>query len=51
MSHTQDMVMITPAISFEIFEGVILVSVKENYFKVLNSTCVKVAADTNKSQE
>ena len=51
MSHTQDMVMTTPTISLEIFEGEILVSVKENNFKVLNSTCVKVSADTNKSHE
>ena len=49
MSNTQDMVMITAAISLEIFEGEILVFVKEN--KVLNSTCAKVTADTNKSQE
>ena len=47
MSHTQDMVMKTPAISLEIFEGGILVFVKQNNFKVVNSTCVKVTADTN----
>ena len=51
MSHTQDMVMITPAISLEIFEEEILVFAKENNFKVLNSTCVKVTADTVRSQE
>ena len=51
MSHTQDMVMITPAISLEIFEGEILVFVKLNNFKVLKSTCFKVPADTNTSQE
>ena len=45
MSHTQDMVMITATISLEIFRGEILVFVKENNFKVLNS------ADTNRSQE
>ena len=48
MSHTQDMVMITPAFSLEIVEGEILVFVKENHVKVLNSTCVKV---TNRSHE
>ena len=46
MSHTQDMVMITPAISLEIFEREILVFGKLNNFKVLNST-----ADINISQE
>ena len=51
MSHTQEMVMITPATSLEIFEWEILVFVKQNNFKVLNSTCVKVTADNNKSQE
>ena len=51
MNHTQDIVMITPAIYLEIFEEEILVFVKENYVKVLNSTFVKVTADTNKSQE
>ena len=51
MSHTQDMVMITPEISLEIFEGDIQVFVEQNKFKVLNSTCVKVTADTNRSQE
>ena len=51
MSHTQDMVTITPAISFEIFEGEIKVFVSQNYFKVLYSICVKVTADTNRSQE
>ena len=35
MSHSGDMVMITPAISLEIFEGEILVFVKRNNFKVL----------------
>ena len=34
MSHTQDMVMITLAISLEIFEGELLVFVTQNYFKV-----------------
>ena len=51
MSHGEDMVMTTPAISLEIFEGEILIFVKQNNFKVLNSTCVKVTADTNISQE
>ena len=51
MSHSGDMVMITPAISLEIFEGEIFVFVKQNNLKVLNSTCVKVTADTNKSEE
>ena len=51
MSQTQDMVMITPAFSLEIFEGEILGLVRENNFYVLNSTCVKVTADTNRSQE
>ena len=51
MSHTQDMVMITATFSLEIFGGEILVFVKENNYKVLNSTCVKVTADTNRSQE
>ena len=51
MSHTQDMVMITPAIYLEIFEGEILVFVQQNNFKVLSSTCVKVTADTNRSQK
>ena len=51
MSHTQDMVMNTPAISLEIFKGEIVVFVKLNYFKVLNLTCFKVTADTNRSQE
>ena len=51
MSHTQEMVMITPAISLEIFEREILVFVKLNNFKVFNSTSVKVTADTNRSQE
>ena len=51
MSHTQDMVMITPAISLESFKGEILVFVKLNYLKVLNLTYVKVTADTNRSQE
>ena len=43
--------MITPAISLEIFKGDIQVFTKQNTFKVLNSTCVKVTADTNRSQE
>ena len=51
MSHTQDRVMITPAISLYMFEGDTQVFVKQNNFKVLNSTCVKVTADTNRSQE
>ena len=51
MSHTFDMVMITPAISLEIFQGEIYVFVKENNFEVLNSKCVKVIADINRSQE
>ena len=51
MSHTQDIVMITPAISFQIFEGEIWVFEPQNDFKVLSSTCVKVTADTNRSQE
>ena len=51
MSHTQDMVMITLAISLEIFEGELLVFVTQNYFKVSNSTCVQITADTNISQE
>ena len=34
MSHTQDMVMIPPAISLKIFEGEILDFVKQNNFKV-----------------
>ena len=51
MNHTQEMAMITPAISLEIFEGEILVFVKLNIFKVLNSACVKVTVDTNRSQE
>ena len=33
MSHTQDMVMITTAISLEIFEGEILAFVKQNNLK------------------
>ena len=49
MSHTQDMVMITPAISLAIFEGDIQVFVKQNNFKVLNSTCVKVTAEVKNS--
>ena len=48
MNHTQEMAMITPAISLEIFEGEILVFVKQNNFKVFNST---VTADNNESQE
>ena len=51
MSHTQDMVMIAPAISLEIFEVEILVLVTENHVEVQNSTCVKVTADTNRSPE
>ena len=51
MSHTQDMVMITPDISLEIFEGEIVVLVKQNDVQVFNSTCVKATADTNRSQE
>ena len=51
MSHTQKMVMITQAISLEIIEGEILVFVKINNLKVLNSTCVKVTANINRSQE
>ena len=51
MSHTRKMVMITQAISLKIFEGEILVFVKINNFKILNSTCVKVMADINISQE
>ena len=51
MSYTQDMGMITPAISFKIFEGEILVIVKQNNFKILNSAGVKVTADTSKSQQ
>ena len=51
MSYTQDMVMIKSAIYLEIFEGEIKVFVKLNKFKVLNSTCVKVTADTNTSQK
>ena len=47
MSHTQDMVMITPAISLEIFEREICVLLQQNNFKVLSSSCVKVTADTN----
>ena len=47
MSHTQDMVMITPAFSLEIFEGNFLVLVKQNNVQVLNSRCVKATADTN----
>ena len=34
MSHAQDMVMIPPAISLEIFEEEILDFVKQNNFKV-----------------
>ena len=33
MSHTQDVVMITPKIFLEIFEGEILVFEKQNNFK------------------
>ena len=51
MSHTQDMVMVTSAISLEIFEGEIGVFVPQTNLKVLNSTCVKVTADTNRSQD
>ena len=51
MSHTQEMVMITLAISCEIFEEEMLVFVKQNNFKVLNSICFKVTAETNRSQE
>ena len=51
MSHSQDVVMITPAIFLEIFEGELLVFKKQNNFKVLNSTRVKVTADTNRSPE
>ena len=51
MSHTQEMVMITLAISLEVFEGEILFFVNQNNFLVFNSTCVKVTADNNKSQE
>ena len=51
MSHTQDMVMITLAFSLEIFEGNVLIFVVKKLFIVLNSTFVKVAADTNRSQE
>ena len=40
MGHTQDMVIIKPAIYLEIFEGEILVFVKLNILKVLSSTCV-----------
>ena len=39
MSHTQDMVMITPAISLEIFEGEILVFVKQNKLKLELNMC------------
>ena len=51
MSQIQDMVMITTAISLEIFDVEILVFLKQNNFKVLKSTCVKVTANTNKSQQ
>ena len=51
MSHTQDMVMIKPAISLEMFEGKILVFVKQSNPKILSSTCVQVTADISKSQE
>ena len=51
MSHTQGMVMITPTISLEIFEGKILVLVNQNNCKVLKSTCVKVTAENNRSPE
>ena len=51
MSHAQDMVMTTQAISLEILKREILVFVKQNNFKILNSTCVKVTADINFSQE
>ena len=51
MSHTQDMAMITPGISLEIFEGESLVFCKTKQFKVLNSTCVMVTADNDRSQE
>ena len=51
MSNTQDMVIITPAIPLEIFEGEILVFVGQNYLNFLNSTCVEVTADTNKSEQ
>ena len=42
--------MITPAISFQIFEGEIWVLEPKNDFKVLSSTCVMITADTNRSQ-
>ena len=51
MSHSRGMVMITPASSIEIFEEDILVFVKQNTFKVLNSTCLKVTADTKRSHQ
>ena len=43
--------MITPEISFEISKVDIFVFVKQNNFKVLNSACDKVTADTYKSQQ
>ena len=42
--------MITPAIALENFGGEILFSVRPNNFKVLNPTCVKVTADSHRSQ-
>ena len=52
MSHTKDMVMITPEIFLEIFEGEILVVVQHFFFFLsFNLICVKVTADTNRSQE
>ena len=50
MSHPQDMVMITPEITLEIFEGEFFFFFKQNNFEVLNSTCVKVTADTKRGQ-
>ena len=47
----EDMVMITPAIPIEFFQNQILVFVKQNNFKLLNSICVKVPADTKKNQQ
>ena len=51
MNHTQDMVMITLAISIKIFEGEILVFVKQKMYTVLNSTSAKVTnTSTNTNQ-
>ena len=43
--------MIKPAIYLKLFDEEILVLVKLNKLKVLNSACVKLTADINTSQK